>query len=110
MKADVVQFCNTCHTCQVVGKPNQVVPLAPLCPVPAVGELFEHVIVDCGGPLPRTKAEKLVREQKRTPEAAVPTVISALTVCVGPVTEDGLTAVSDQGEAIIKSLQTFPTV
>ncbi|CAM4523472.1 unnamed protein product [Leuciscus chuanchicus] len=42
-------------TCQIVGKPNQVVPPAPLHPIPAVGEPFEHVIVDCIGPLPRTK-------------------------------------------------------
>ncbi len=52
MKAYVAHFCKTCHTCQLVGKPNQVVPLDPLCPIPAVGEPFEHVIVKCVGPLP----------------------------------------------------------
>lgn len=56
MKADVVQFCNTCHTCQLVGKPNQAVPPAPLRPIPAVGEPFEHILVDCVGPLPKTRA------------------------------------------------------
>ncbi|KAK7926200.1 hypothetical protein WMY93_008510 [Mugilogobius chulae] len=56
LKADVVSFCKTCSTCQSVGKPNQVVPPAPLRPVPAVGEPFEHVIVDCVGPLPKTKS------------------------------------------------------
>lgn len=56
MKADVAKYCNTCHTCQLVGKPNQTVPPAPLCPIPAVGEPFEHVLVDCVGPLPRTRA------------------------------------------------------
>lgn len=56
MKADVVRFCETCRTCQIVGKPNQVVHPAPLCPVPAVGEPFEHVMVDCVGPLPETKS------------------------------------------------------
>lgn len=35
---------------------NQTVPPAPLCPIPAVGEPFEHVLVDCVGPLPRTRA------------------------------------------------------
>ena len=30
-------------------------PPARLHPVPAVGAPFEHVIVDCVGPLPRTK-------------------------------------------------------
>ena len=39
MKTEVVRFCKTCSTCQVVGKPNQVVPPAPLTPIPAVGRL-----------------------------------------------------------------------
>ncbi len=50
------QECSTCSTCQLVGKSNQVVHPAPLQPIPAVGEPFEHVLVDCVGPLPRTKA------------------------------------------------------
>lgn len=29
MKSDVARYCRTCHTCQLVGKPNQVVPNAP---------------------------------------------------------------------------------
>nr|XP_043872779.1 uncharacterized protein LOC122761638 isoform X1 [Solea senegalensis] len=56
MKKEVTRFCKTCSTCQVVGKPNQVVPPAPLHPIPAVGEPFERVLVDCVGPLPRTKS------------------------------------------------------
>ncbi len=32
MKSDVAKFCKSCHACQVAGKPNQVVPLAPLKP------------------------------------------------------------------------------
>lgn len=56
MKADVVRYCRTCHTCQLAGKPNQVVPRAPLCPIPVIGEPFERVIADCVGPLPRTKS------------------------------------------------------
>lgn len=55
LKTDVVHFCRTCHTCQISGKPNQVIPPAPLIPIPVVGEPFEHVIIDCVGPLPRTK-------------------------------------------------------
>ena len=39
-----------------MGKPNQKVPVAPLKPIPAVEEPFSRVIVDCVGPLPRTKA------------------------------------------------------
>ncbi|XP_077940982.1 uncharacterized protein LOC144385285 isoform X1 [Gasterosteus aculeatus] len=56
LKTDVAQYCKTCHICQVNGKPNQVVPPAPLCPIPAVGEPFERVLVDCVGPLPRAKS------------------------------------------------------
>ncbi len=46
LKSDVARYCKTCHICQVRGKPNQVVPPAPLCPIPIVGEPFEHVLVD----------------------------------------------------------------
>ena len=38
-----------------MGIPNQVVPPFPLHPIPAIGEPFEHFIIDCVGPLPRTK-------------------------------------------------------
>lgn len=56
LKRDVVSFCKSCHTCQLMGKPNQVIPPAPLHPIPVMGEPFERVIVDCVGPLPKTKA------------------------------------------------------
>ena len=56
LKQDVSQYCRTCLTCQMTGKPNQTIPAAPLCPIPAVGEPFERVIIDCVGPLPRTKS------------------------------------------------------
>lgn len=56
MKRDVARYCRTCSTCQVVGKPNQVISPAPLCPIPVMGEPFEKVIIDCVGPLPRTKS------------------------------------------------------
>jgi len=55
LKSYVVSHCRTCHVCQVVGKPNQVITPAPLCPIPAMGEPFERIIVDCVGPLPKTK-------------------------------------------------------
>ncbi|XP_013889122.1 uncharacterized protein LOC106536397, partial [Austrofundulus limnaeus] len=55
LKKDVARFCKTCKVCQIVGKPNQRVPPVPLKPIPAVGEPFERVLVDCVGPLPRTK-------------------------------------------------------
>ncbi|XP_029975991.1 uncharacterized protein LOC115409133 [Salarias fasciatus] len=47
LKKDVATHCRTCHTCQIVGKPNQVVSPAPLCPIPVMAEPFERVIVDC---------------------------------------------------------------
>uniref|UniRef100_A0A3B1IW77 Gypsy retrotransposon integrase-like protein 1 n=1 Tax=Astyanax mexicanus TaxID=7994 RepID=A0A3B1IW77_ASTMX len=56
LKKDVAEYCRTCHTCQCVGKPNQKIPPAPLCPVPVMGEPFERVLVDCVGPLPKSKS------------------------------------------------------
>lgn len=55
LKKDVANFCRCCHVCQIVGKPNQVIPQAPLHPIPAIGEPFDRVSIDCVGPLPRTK-------------------------------------------------------
>ncbi|XP_076859481.1 uncharacterized protein LOC143512733 [Brachyhypopomus gauderio] len=56
LSSDVARFCHSCHTCQLVGKPNQVIPPAPLCPIPVVGEPFERLLVDCVGPLPKTRS------------------------------------------------------
>ena len=56
LKSDVSKFCRSCHVCQVMGKPNQVVPPAPLLPIPVVGAPFEHVVIDCVGPLPKTRS------------------------------------------------------
>lgn len=55
-KSGMVSYCRSCHVCQLAGKPNQVIPPDPLHPNPVVGELFERVLVDCVGPLPRTKS------------------------------------------------------
>ena len=52
----ISEHCKTCHTCQVVGKSNQKIPPAPLKPIPAFNEPFSRVIIDCEGPLPKTKA------------------------------------------------------
>ena len=35
LKSDVSQHCKFCHTCQMVGKPNQTIPKASLQPIPA---------------------------------------------------------------------------
>ena len=56
VKSDVAEHCRTCHVCQVIGKPNQKIPPAPLHPIPAIGEPFERILIDCVGPLPRTKS------------------------------------------------------
>ena len=49
LRKDVSEYCRSCHTCQVVGKPNQKIPAAPLKPIPAFDEPFSRVIVDCVG-------------------------------------------------------------
>ena len=56
LKSSVVDFCRTCHVCQMTGKPNQIIPPAPLKPIPAVSEPFERILIDCVGPLPKTKS------------------------------------------------------
>ena len=56
MKQDVAEYCKSCHSCQMVGKPNQKIPIAPLKPIPAFDEPFSRVLVDCVGPLPKTKS------------------------------------------------------
>ena len=55
LKADVSNYCRPCHTCQVVGKPNQSTK-AGLQPVPAFDEPFSRIVIDCVGPLPKTKS------------------------------------------------------
>ena len=56
LKSDVSKYCKTCHTCQMVGKPNQTIPKAQLQPIPAFDEPFSRILIDCIGPLPRTKS------------------------------------------------------
>eukprot|EP00066_Takifugu_rubripes_P025346 XP_011614612.1 PREDICTED: uncharacterized protein LOC105418111 [Takifugu rubripes] len=56
LRKDVANFCRTCHSCQMVGKHQSDPPVAPLKPIPSFGEPFSKVIVDCVGPLPRTRS------------------------------------------------------
>jgi len=56
LKKDVAEFCKSCHTCQLVGKPNQAIPKAPLQPIPAFEEPFSRIIIECVRPLPKTRA------------------------------------------------------
>lgn len=55
-KSDVIQYCRSCHVCQVAGKPHQKIPVAPLHPIPAIREPLERILIDCVGLLPCTKA------------------------------------------------------
>ncbi|XP_068246459.1 uncharacterized protein [Palaemon carinicauda] len=55
MKHYVFEFVKECHVCQVVGKPNEVIPRAPLVPIVIPHEPFSKVLIDCVGPLPETK-------------------------------------------------------
>ena len=56
LRQDVVTFCKSCHTCQVTGKPNQSHRVAPLIPIPVMEEPYNRVLVDCVGPLPKTRS------------------------------------------------------
>lgn len=56
LKRDVAAYIKTCHTCQVTGKPNQSLKPAPLCLMPVANHPFEHLIIDCVGPLPKSKS------------------------------------------------------
>ena len=56
VRQDVVEYCRTCHLCQVMGKSGQVIPKAPLRPIPALGEPFSEVVIDCVGPMPKSRA------------------------------------------------------
>lgn len=40
----------------MTGKPNQSLKPALLCPIPAIGQPFEHLLIDCVGPLPPSKS------------------------------------------------------
>lgn len=56
LKISVAKFCRQCEICQKTGISNKKIPVAPLCPIPVVGEPFEQVIIDCVGPLPKPKS------------------------------------------------------
>lgn len=55
VKKDVINYVNSCHECQMVGKPNKPILPAPLHPIPITSEPFRKIVIDCVGPLPRTK-------------------------------------------------------
>ncbi len=53
---DVSAYIKSCGTCQLTGKPNQVIKPAPLQPVPAISQPSEYFIIDCVGPLTRSRS------------------------------------------------------
>lgn len=55
VRRDTAAYVRSCRVCQLAGKPNQKIPAAPLHPIPAMGEPFTKVVIDCVGPLPKTK-------------------------------------------------------
>ena len=74
LKREMAKWCKECHTCQLGGKPNQNIPQAPLHPIPAFDEPFSHIIIDCVGPLPKTKSQNeylltIMCSSTRFPEA-----------------------------------------
>jgi hypothetical protein len=56
LRQDIAEYCKSCPVCQIVGKPNQKIQVAPLQPIPAFEEPCRKVIVDNVGPLPKTKS------------------------------------------------------
>ena len=90
LRRDVALYCRSCHTCQVVGKPNQKVQQAPLKPIPAFDEPFSQVIIDCVGPLPRTRSGNqyiltIMCAATRFPEA-IP--LRNILLLLGPIIEN----------------------
>ncbi|XP_068209250.1 uncharacterized protein [Palaemon carinicauda] len=57
IREDVKKFCKVCDTCQKVGIPNQPIKPVPLSPQIVCSVLFEKVILDCVGPLPKSKKQ-----------------------------------------------------
>ena len=45
LKTDVSNYCRSCHTCQVVGKPNQVIPKAGLQPMHLMNLLAGSLLI-----------------------------------------------------------------
>ena len=56
IKRDVARFVKSCHVCQVAGKPNETIKPAPLKPIHSVGTSSEYLIIDCVGPLLKSKS------------------------------------------------------
>lgn len=55
LKRGVSSYIRTCPVCQATGKPGTGIKPAPLKPIPVIEEPFSKVIIDCVGPLPKSK-------------------------------------------------------
>ena len=55
MKRDVKEYVKCCHICQIAGKPNEVIPPAPLKTIIVPHQPFSKLVIDCVGPLPKTR-------------------------------------------------------
>lgn len=56
LKSNISTYIRSCHVCQVTSKPNQKLKPVPLHPISADCNPFEHLIVDCVGPMPPSKS------------------------------------------------------
>ncbi|XP_063600010.1 uncharacterized protein LOC134776228 [Penaeus indicus] len=114
MKRDVSRYCQSCHICQVKGKPGAGIKPYPLQPIPVLREPFSKVVIDCVGPLPKTKRGNkflliIIDVATRYPEAfplrriTTKNVVKAL---IKFFTQVGLPAVvqSDQGSNFTSKL------
>lgn len=82
LKQDVVVDCKSGRLCQIMGTPNQALPVAPLQSVPAFHKPFSRVLVDYVGPLPEAKSGKqflltIMCAATRFPDAIPPRKITS---------------------------------
>ena len=114
IRNDVKLYCRNCKVCQMVGKPNQVLKPVPLKPIPVMQEPFSKVVIDCVGPLPKTKKQNqylltIMCSSTRYPDAYSVRNIRAKTLIpllVKTFTQYGIPKVvqSDQGTNLTSSL------
>ena len=57
LRKDVREFCRSCEPCQRAGKAQHMPPPVPLQPLPTFPVPFSRVMIDCVGPLPKTKKQ-----------------------------------------------------
>ena len=98
----------------MVGKPNQKIPHAPFQPVPAFENPFSRVLIDCVGPLPKSKSGNeylptIMCTSTRFPEAIPLRNIKAKTIVKALITVFTLVGLpkssqSDQGSNVMSGV------